>query len=111
MEKLGFSQCEVDQAVFLRRAGKKLIIVLVHVDDCTIIANAQPLITQFKIEIAKHVDITDLGDLHWILGIEILCICEECRILLSQCSYIDSTLWRYGLEDLKPISIPMDPNT
>jgi len=65
MEKLGFSQCEVDQAVFLRRAGKKLIIVLVHVDDCTIIANAQPLITQFKIEIAKHVDITDLGDLSW----------------------------------------------
>jgi len=72
MEKLGFSRCEVDQAVFYRRGEGKLMIVLVHVDDCTIVANAQPLITHFKIEIAKHVEITDLGDLHWILGIEVL---------------------------------------
>jgi len=46
----------------------------------------------FKTEIAKHVDITNLGDLHWILGIEVLRIREERRILLSQRSYIDSTL-------------------
>src|SRR6266498_191235 len=72
MEKLGFSRCEVDQAVFYRRGEGKLMIVLVHVDDCTIVANAQPLITHFKIEIVKHVEITDLGDLHWILSIEVL---------------------------------------
>ena len=72
MEKLGFSRCEVDQAVFYWRGEGKLMIVLVHVDDCTIVANAQPLIMHFKIKIAKHVKITDLGDLHWILGIEVL---------------------------------------
>src|SRR6266511_3471556 len=87
------------------------MIVLVHVDDCTIVANAQPLITHFKIEIAKHVEITDLGDLHWILGIEVLRIREEKQLLLSQRSYIDSILRRYGLEDLRPVSTPMDPNT
>jgi len=110
MEKLGFKRCQVDQAVFFRRGGKKLIIVLVHVDDCTITANTTSLITGFKTEIAKHVDITDLGDLHWILGIEVQRIREERRILLSQRSYIDSILRRYGLDDLKPVSIPMDPN-
>ena len=111
MEKLGFLRCEVDQAVFFRRGKGKLIIVLVHVDDCTIVANTPSLVTGFKSEIAKHVDITDLGDLHWILGIEVLRIREERRILLSQRSYIDSILRRYGLDDLKPVSIPMDPNT
>ena len=110
MEKLGFKRCEVDQVVFYRWGEDKLIIVLVHVDDCTIVAKTQPLIVRFKIEIAKHVDITDLGDLHWILGIEVLWIREERRILLSQRSYIDSILRRYGLEDLKPVSTPMDPN-
>ena len=110
MEKLGFKRCEVDQAVFFRWEKGKLIIVLVHVDDCSIVANSKPLIMGFKTEIAKHVDITNLGDLHWILGIEVLRIREERRILLSQRSYIDSTLWRYGLDDLKPVSIPMDPN-
>ena len=56
-------------------------------------------------------DITDLGDLHWILGIEVRRIREDRKILLSQRLYIDSILRRYGLDDLKPVSTPMDPNT
>jgi hypothetical protein len=112
MTKLRFSRSEVDQAVFYRRdLGKNiLIIVKVHVDDCSIVASTQPLIDRFKIEIKKHVDITDLGGLHWILGIEVKRIREERKILLSQRSYIDSILRRYGFDDLKPISTPMDPN-
>jgi hypothetical protein len=110
MTKLGFKRSDVDQAVFYRRHGTVLIIVLVHVDDCTIVGNKQQLISAFKAQIAKHVEITDLGELHWILGIEVRRIREERKIMLSQQSYIDSILRRYGFEDLKPVSIPMDPN-
>jgi len=110
VDELGFTRCEVDQAVFFRRCGKSLIIVLVHVDDCTIVATAQSLINRFKIEIAKHVGITDLGELHWILRIEIRRIHERCKIYLSQRSYIESTLRHYGLDDLKPVSLPMETN-
>jgi Reverse transcriptase (RNA-dependent DNA polymerase) len=88
-----------------------LIIVLVHVDNCTIVRKGQGLITRFKVEIAKHIDISDLGDLHWILGIEVLRIHKERTLLLSQRSYIDSILRSYGFEDLKPVSTPMDANT
>ena len=86
------------------------MIVLVHVDDCTIVAKSKVLVEWFKTEIAKFVDITDLGDLHWILGIEVRRIREDRRLFLSQNSYIDSILHRYGFEDSKPISTPMDPN-
>ena len=55
-------------------------------------------------------EITDLGELHWILGIEVKRIREDRKILHSQCSYIDSILRCYGLDDIKPISTPMDPN-
>jgi len=110
VDELGFTRCEVDQAVFFQHCGKSLIIVLVHVDDCTIVATAQSLIDRFKIEIAKHVSITDLGELHWILGIEIRRIRERCKIYLSQHSYIESTLCRYSLDDLKPVSLPMETN-
>lgn len=55
-------------------------------------------------------DITDLGELHWILGIEVKCIREQKKILLSQRFYIDSILCRYGFNDLTPVSTPMDPN-
>src|ERR1700678_740132 len=112
MTKLGFSRCEGDQAVFYRRCEKMnvLIIVLVHVDDCSIVGKSKALIKRFKVEIAKFVDITDMGELHWILGIEVRRIREERKLLLSQKSYIDSILRCYGFEDLKPISTPMDPN-
>ncbi|CAA7268571.1 unnamed protein product [Cyclocybe aegerita] len=110
MVLLGFEQCAVDQAVFFKRRSEALVIVLVHVDDCTIVATALPLIEAFKAEVAKHVEITDLGELHWILGIEVWRDRERRIIFLSQRSYIDSIIRRYNLQDLKPLSIPMDPN-
>jgi Reverse transcriptase (RNA-dependent DNA polymerase) len=108
MKSLGFLQCEVDQAVFYRRKGTALVIVLVHVDDCTIVATSKLLIDSFKISIAKHVEITDLGELHWILGIEVRRERENKRIFLSQRAYLDSILRRYGLDELKPVSLPME---
>lgn len=87
-----------------------LMVVLVHVDDCTIVGSSDLLIEIFKVEIAKNVDITDLGKLHWILGIEVRQIREERKILLSQKSYIDSILRKYGFDNLKSVSTPMDPN-
>src|ERR1700678_1302435 len=113
MSKLGFSRCGGDQAVFFRRCERTnmLIIVLVHVDDCSIVGKTKALIARFKLEIAKFVAITDLGELHWILGIEVRRIREERKLLLSQKSYINSILRRYGFDDLKPVSTPMNPNT
>ena len=108
MESLGFKRCDVDQAVFYRRKGSTLIIVLVHVDDCTIAGTSITLILRFKTEIAKFVAITDLGELNWILGIEVKRIRENRTIHLSQKSYIESMLRRYSFDDLKPVSLPME---
>ena len=109
MTKLGFQRCEGNQAVFFRCFEKTemLIIMLVHVDDCTIMGINQAIVERFKAEIAKHVDIADMGDLHWILGIEVHQIQEEKKLLLSQKAYIEAILQHYGFEDLKPTY--MDP--
>ena len=107
---LGFHCCDVDQAVFFRRNAQMVIVVLVHVDDCTVAATNIKLVTDFKVRIAKHVEITDLGELHWLLGIEIKRDRNKKTIHLSQRSYIDSILRRYNFQDLKPVSIPMDTN-
>ena len=94
MTKLGFGRCEEDQVVFYRRCERTniLIIVLVHIDDCTIVGKNQKLVDQFKVEIVKFMEIMDMGGLHWILGIEVHRLCEERRIILSQKSYINSIL-------------------
>ncbi len=112
VDDMGFKRCEVDQAVFHKRSedGKALTVVMVHVDDCTIAATSPSLIADFKSRVAGHVDITDLGELHWLLGIEVRREREAGRLFLSQRSYLESIIRRYGFDDLKPLSIPMDPN-
>jgi hypothetical protein len=84
------------------------IIVVIHVDDCTIAASTLSLVVAFKQQIAQHVEITDLGELHWLLGIEIKLDRDRRTIHLSQHSYIDSIIARYNFQDLKPASTPME---
>lgn len=110
MKNLGFTQCEVDQAVFFKREGKERVVIAVHVDDCTIAATTLEAVARLKEGVRKHVEVSDLGELHWILGIEVRRDRDSRIVALSQHSYLDSIIRRYGFEDLKPVSIPMDPN-
>ena len=110
-KSLHFSKCSVDQAVFYKtnKAMNKVIVVAVHVDDCTIAASNLHLIEDFKAGLCQHVKVTDLGELHWMLGVEIKRDCKAGTIHLSQHAYIESILHCYNFDDLKPLSIPMDP--
>ena len=74
-----------------------LIVVLVHIDDCTIVGKSLVVVERFKTEIAKYVEITDMGGLHWILGIEVHHIWEDHKLLLSQKAYLESILPRKKL--------------
>jgi len=56
----------------------------------------------------EHIEITDLGELHWLLGIEFQQDHPTQMLHLSQCSYINAILQHFSFEDLKLVSIPMD---
>ena len=107
---LGFNRCAVDQAVFFKSnlKAKELTVVAVHVDDCTIAATNSCLIDDLKAGMRQHVEVTDLRELHWMLGIEIRHDRDAGTVHLSQHAYIESILRRYNLGDLKPMSTPMD---
>ena len=95
---------------YWRSTDSALVIIVVHVDDCTIASSKRELIDDLKMRIKEFVEITDMGELHWLLGIKVKRDQEARTILLSQCSYIDSIVRRFGFKDLKPITTPMDPN-
>jgi len=107
---LGFKQCAVDQAVYFWVVVHKgeLMIVVVHVDDCTITATTVSLIEELKAGLSKHFEVTDLGELHWMLGIKVKRDRPGHMVHLSQWAYINAILRRYHLSDLKPLSTPMD---
>jgi hypothetical protein len=54
-------------------------------------------------------EVTDLGDLHWLLGIQIKF--GPTGIELSQIAYIDSILLRFGLRDCNRIILLIDRGT
>ena len=107
---LGFKQCSVNQAIFYKvdQDRKTLMVVAVHVDDCTIAASSKKLIEELITSLHKSLKVTDFGELHWMLSVKIQCDCMSHTIHLSQCTYIDSILCHYNLSDLKPLSTPMD---
>jgi len=58
-----------------------------------------------------HIEITDLRELHWLLGIEVSRNRNNHTLSLSQKSYLDSIIRCFNFQDLKPISNPMEPIT
>ncbi|EIW74125.1 hypothetical protein CONPUDRAFT_160378, partial [Coniophora puteana RWD-64-598 SS2] len=52
-------------------AANTLFIVIVHVDDCTIVTSSLAFIARLKAPLREHVEVPDLGELHWLLGIEV----------------------------------------
>jgi transposase InsO family protein len=107
---LGFKRCSVDEAIFFKvdMCKGELTITAVHVDDCTIAATSICLIEELKASLCQHVEVTDLGELHWMLSIEIKRDCEASTIHLSQHAYIDAILHRYNFANLKPLATLMD---
>jgi hypothetical protein len=107
---LGFKQCAVDQAVYFKviKLKGKLIVMVVHMDNCTIVTSTICLIEELKAGLCKHVEVTDLGKLHWMLGIEVKHDRTGHTVHLSQRAYIDTILHHYNLDNLKPLSTPMD---
>jgi hypothetical protein len=107
--KIGLDQCSVDQAFFFwkRRGGYAKLMMAVHVDDCNI-AGPGGAIAKLKVELGKYVEVTDLGELHWMLGIEVKRDRATKTIHLLQHVYIDSILRRFGFDELKPLSTPFD---
>ena len=70
---LRFHQCSINQAVFHKSSKNKneVMVIAVHIDDCTITTSSSQLVNDFKAGLWKHVEVTDLGEFHWMLGIEI----------------------------------------
>ena len=74
-----------------------------------IAATSIGLVNWVKDGIKEFVEIIDLGEIYWLLGIKWKRDCEAGKLMLSQWSYISALLHWFGLEDTKPISILMDP--
>ncbi len=87
-----------------------IIILAIHINNCTITDSSPTLITKTQECIGQSFKITLLGPISWLLGIEIICDRASRFISINQMSHINSVLQRFNMEDCKPAAVPMDPN-
>eukprot|EP00253_Pinus_taeda_P036317 PITA_36317 len=95
----GFSRCHSDNTVYNKKVGKSLIILVLYVDDLILTSSDPNLINHLKSSLKKKFEVTDLGHLHYFLGLQVLQSKEG--ISLSQSKYACDLLRHFHMEDCK----------
>jgi hypothetical protein len=100
----GFSRCHFDPSVYTKKVGIHLITLVLYVDDLIITGSDSKLLNHVKTSLKKKFEMTDLGFLHYFLGLQVLQTNEG--IFLSQSKYACDLLRRFHMDDCKPNPSP-----
>ena len=101
---IGFSRCHSNPNVYTKKVGSHLIILVLYVDDLILTSSDPKLLNHVKTNLKKKFEMTDLGYLHYFLGLQVLKTKEE--IFLSQSKYACDLLSRFHMGYCKPSPSP-----
>ena len=107
--ELGLRSSGADHSIYYKLDATTKVYVALYVDDLIIATNSPSELNKLKHGLAERFAMKDLGELHFFLGIHIERNRAERSITLSQTSYIDDVLARFGMVDCRPTATPMDP--
>ncbi|WVZ95953.1 hypothetical protein U9M48_041653 [Paspalum notatum var. saurae] len=71
LQNLGFTPSKTDTSLFFYCKDKLTIFILVYVDDIIVASSSQDAVQALLRDLDKDFALTDLGDLHYFLGIEV----------------------------------------
>eukprot|EP00253_Pinus_taeda_P029307 PITA_29307 len=99
-----FSRCHSENIVYTKKVGKALIILVLYVDDVIVSGSDPNIINHVKSNLKNKFEMTDLGNLHYFLGLQVLQSKEG--ISLSQSKYACDILRHFHMEEYKPTPSP-----
>eukprot|EP00253_Pinus_taeda_P028400 PITA_28400 len=67
-----FSRCHSDNTIYTKKVGKSLIILVLYVYDLILISSDPNLINHVKSSLKNKFEMTNLGHLHYFLGLQLL---------------------------------------
>ena len=82
--------------------------IAVYVDDITLAGKTDKRIKQVKEALAKCFKVKDMEELHYFLGIAITQDYENGKTWIAQSNYTTNVLTKFGMENSKQISTPVD---
>ena len=108
--KWKLKRCRSDYCLYYSNVGGKILIIGCYVDDLVITGNCKETIRKFKADISSRFKITDLGELKWILGMEVVRDRKNRTLTLHQRKYIRDILALFKMQDCHPRSVLADPS-
>lgn len=105
LQELGFSPSKVETSLFIFNKSGIIIFVLVYVDDIIVTSSCNDAISALLQDLSLTFALTDLGDLHVFLGLEVKKFTEG--ILLTQEKYATYLLTRTGMTKAKESPTPL----
>jgi hypothetical protein len=100
----GFKRAYFDPCIFSKLEDK--IHIAIYVDDLTFAVENDEIYESTLSLLRKEFKISKTGPLRWLLGIEI--IQKEKEIILSQESYVEKILDRFGYTNLHSVKTPIE---
>lgn len=108
--ELKLTRSAADHGLFYLHDEEGTTVVCSSTDNFAITASSTECMAKFKADLSDHFEMSDLGELAWILGIQVQRDRPSKTISLSQMAYIDSLVKRFNLIDTPPLLTPIDPN-
>ena len=102
----GFKRLASEPCVFIKRDSNSIILLGVYVDDIS--TKNEVSRNKFIKLLQSKYKVKDIGVIKWILGME--CIVTKDNISLNQSQYLEDCLKKFGFEDSKIVSTPIDPS-
>ena len=106
LKQLNFHQSDSDPCIYICITDNVLCIIAVYVDDIIIACKSLDLLRKIKSSLSSRYKMKDLGSLHYFLGVNV--IQDNDNIFVNQSAYALSILKKFGLENCKPVSTPVD---
>jgi hypothetical protein len=106
--KEGFLKCPYEHTFYIKAgANGKILIVCLYVDDLIYVSNDGVMLADFKTSMMNEFDMSDLGLMHYVLGIEV--VQSSAGIFISQKKYVLEILDRFHMKDCNPVLTPSEP--
>ncbi len=109
LKSIEFMNNEVDPSVYVAQMGDVKFFIVVYVDDLILVCNNQNKLLQINKELSQKFEMKDLGESHFLLGMEVERNCDERLLCIDQIKYLKEILKRFQMEECKPIGVPFDP--
>lgn len=102
----GFKKCTQEHTLYTKGQEGNFLIVCLYVDDLVFTGNSDKMIEAFKTSMKMEFEMTDMGLLHYFLGIEVKQ--KKDAICISQQKYAREILNRFNMSDSCSSPTPME---